>query len=59
MDRQSVVVSDLVKLVSGLDKQLSTLTEQRDRSKWKLQVTALVVAVLIGFALGAVVFSHH
>lgn len=58
MDRQTVAVSDLVKLVSGLDKQLSTLTEQRDRNKWKLQVTALVVAVLMGFALGAVVFSH-
>ena len=58
MDRQAEAVSDLCRLISGLDKQMTTLSEQQNRIKLAFQVTAVVIAVVVGFALGAVVFSR-
>lgn len=58
MDRQAETTSELLKLISGLDKQMATLSEQQNRIRWALQLIALVIAVVVGFALGAVVFSR-
>jgi len=58
MDRQAEAVSDLFTLISGLDEQMTTLSEQQNRIKWAFQITAVVAAVVVGFAVGAVVFSR-
>jgi len=58
MDRQAEAASELLKLISGLDKQMATLSEQQNRIRWALQLIALVIAVVAGFVLGAVVFGR-
>jgi hypothetical protein len=58
MDRQAEAMSDLFKLIAGLDKQMTTLSKQQNRIRWAFQITAVAAAVVVGFAVGAVVFSR-